>query len=169
MGSFLSRQRKRITLGNREIQLISFFEEHTGSLPRDCFYDKDAHRVTFIANSEKQTERIIGRHWENNRSFRIDVIEYSEDIKQFITNCLFPARISSIRMEKHSGKEIIHVSVSTSQDKGHAIGARSWKMNRARFLLKRHFGICDISITIQRNNRPLRTYNGDNEFSGRRS
>ncbi|MFQ5979824.1 MAG: hypothetical protein ACE5OZ_16970, partial [Candidatus Heimdallarchaeota archaeon] len=105
----MARHRKRITLGNREIQLISFFEEHTGSLPRDCFYDKDAHRVTFIANTEVQTERIIGRHWEGNRSFRIDVIEHSEDVDQFITNCLFPARISSIRMKDHSGKKIIHV------------------------------------------------------------
>ncbi|MFQ5981616.1 MAG: hypothetical protein ACE5OZ_26015, partial [Candidatus Heimdallarchaeota archaeon] len=54
-------------------------------------------------------------------------------------------------------------AVSSSRDKGHAIGARSWKINRARFLLKRHFGIHDISISIQRNKHPLRIHNGNNE------
>ncbi|MFX0113101.1 MAG: NusA-like transcription termination signal-binding factor [Candidatus Hodarchaeota archaeon] len=140
----------RIKLSDREIQLTSFFEEKTGSFPKDCLYDKETRRVTFVTNPGKQTAKFIDRSGEIIRKFRVDVIEYSERVEKFLANCLAPARIVGANMEEHFGKKIIQVFVPSPHDKGWAIGKSGWKINRARQLVRRHFRIHDIRITINR-------------------
>ncbi|MFQ5980597.1 MAG: NusA-like transcription termination signal-binding factor [Candidatus Heimdallarchaeota archaeon] len=143
----------RIKISGRNLQLLSLFERLTGTFPRDCIRNQGHNEIIFVVKGNQMGKVIgkdgitIGRLREAfNRDVR--VIQYGEKPELFGINALKPARIQKAMLEEKEGKKILRVVVSSKREKGRAVGKRGRNINRARLLLRRHFGIQDILVTI---------------------
>lgn len=143
----------RIKISGGNLQLLSLFERLTGTFPRDCICNQGLDEIVFVVKGN-QMGKVIGKggiiinrlREAFNRDVR--VIQYGSEPESFVSNALRPARIQKAMLEEKEGKKVLRVIVSSKQEKGRAVGKRGRNINRARLLLRRHFGIQDILITI---------------------
>jgi len=133
-----------------ELQLISKLEGFTGALAVDCVWDKSESRVIFVVK-RGDTGKVIGKGGTTIRRLReyfqkeIDVVEYSDNLENFVSNTLLPARTKSIEVREKSGKKVVVVTV-VPKEKGKAIGKNGRNIHRSRLLLKRHFGVSHVEL-----------------------
>jgi N utilization substance protein A len=143
----------RIKISGRNLQLLSLFERLTGTFPRDCISNQGHNEIVFVVK-DNQMGKVIGKGGITidrlreafNRDVR--VIQYGKKPESFVINALRPARIQKAMLEEKEGKKVLRVIVSSKREKGRAVGKRGRNINRARLLLRRHFGIQDILVTI---------------------
>ncbi|MBR1367972.1 transcription elongation factor NusA [Methanocalculus chunghsingensis] len=139
-----------ITLTEDCMRLISQFENLTGAGARDCVIDDRYDRVIFIINpgemglaigkkgaSIKKASEVLDR--------RVEVVEYSDDLVQFIRNCLLPAQVTSVTIEGEEDEQVAHVEVN-EEDRGLAIGKEGKNILKAKYLVRRQFDIADIEL-----------------------
>ena len=138
----------RITL--EELRYISVFQELTGVTVYRCLVDEEFNRLIFLVG-KGEAGRAIGRNGSKVRALKeilgrdIEVVEYSEDLKEMVKN-LFPGvRIRSIQISKRGGGVMVRLSVE-EEDKGVAIGRNGKNVKRARLVLSRLFGVERVVI-----------------------
>ncbi len=100
---------------------------------------------------------------------RLDVIKYSEDIKQFIVSALSPAEISGIKIIEQKEDELIQVTVIVEKDQFlPAIGKKGMNIKLAAILTKSKIDVKTIEEAteegiewerIVRERRPSQNYN----------
>lgn len=134
-----------------EMRYIAFFEGLTGARVCDCVIDESGNFVTFVVKKGDIGLAIGKKGYKIRRAKQmmgksIEVIEYSDDLIEFLKNTFAPARVKSINITEREGKRIAEVSVEV-QDKGVAVGRRGKKIQNAKKLAKRHYDIHDISLT----------------------
>lgn len=137
-----------IKLGLDELRYISLFESVARASVKDCLIDGD--RVTMVVktgdmglaigrngDTVKKAEKLLGRH--------VEVIEYSDNVNEFIKNVLSPIVPKRIAVSKRSDKRIAYVEVPT-KDKGLVIGRNGKNIEKVKMLLHRHHDINDVVI-----------------------
>lgn len=94
---------------------------------------------------------MIGRGGTTIRRLRdhfqkqIDVIEYSDQIKEYAANTLTPAKIDNVEILEKAGQKTVVVTVNP-KERGKAIGKNGRNLQRSRLLMKRHFGVNNVVI-----------------------
>jgi len=140
-----------VILNEESLQLMSQFEELTGAGSRDCIIDERNERLIFVINpgdmgraigkrgaSIKNASEVMGR--------RIEVVEYSSDVEQFLRNCFLPANVTSVEItEDEEGEDIALIDVS-EEDRGLAIGKSGKNIFKAKQLAERQHGIADVQL-----------------------
>ena len=140
-----------IKLAAEELGLIGLFQAVTGATARDCIIDDKNGRVIFIINkgemglaigkngiSIKNTQEKIGK--------TVEIVEYSDDPKEFIINSLCSKFIKEVRMSKKiDGSKIATVIVDQNR-KGAVVGREGKNAEKARLLARRYFQISNIHI-----------------------
>jgi len=140
-----------IKLTSDELGLISLFQNVTGATARDCIIDDKLDRVIFIINkgemglaigkngaSIKNTQKMVGKE--------VELVEYSEDPKNFIINSLNSKFVSDVRLSKKvDGSKIAVVTVDRNR-KGAIVGRNGKNAEKARLLARRYFQISNIHI-----------------------
>ncbi|MCX8175724.1 MAG: NusA-like transcription termination signal-binding factor [Candidatus Bathyarchaeota archaeon] len=141
----------KIKLTADEIKCMSLFESITGVTARDCIIDNHSNRIIFVTNP-KEAGLAIGKNGFKIKLLRratgknIEVVEYSENIQEFIKNAFLPARVKEVRVvEKLDKKRVAFVKVE-NEDKGIAIGKGGEKVEKVKKLVKRYFDIEGLSI-----------------------
>jgi N utilization substance protein A len=133
---------------------MSLFQNVTGATTRDCIIDSKMDRVIFIVNkgemglaigrngaSIKNLQRLVGRP--------VELVEHSEDPKDFIRNSLNPKYVGDVRLtEKLDGTKIAVVVVDNRR-KGAVVGKNGRNAEKARLLAKRYFQISNVHIVTQ--------------------
>jgi N utilization substance protein A len=139
-----------IKLSTESIRYIALFEGLTGATARDCIVDEENSRIIFVVKNGDMG-LAIGRNGENiNRVKRsigkqVEVIEYSEDLEEFLKNIIRPVLVRNISVSYRDDKRIAYVEV-LSKDKGLAIGRSGKNVEKAKMLAQRHHGIDDVII-----------------------
>ena len=140
-----------IKLTSDEMQYIAIFESITGATTRDCVYDEHMNRLIFLVKPG-EVGIAVGKNGAKIRQLRklfgrnIEVVEYAETPEKLIANCLFPARVLSVRITKTAdGRKIAIVTVDPAH-KGIAIGREGRNISKARILAKRYFDIDNVII-----------------------
>ncbi len=139
-----------ITLTAEELRYITLFQDITSATARDCIIDKENNRIIFITNPG-EAGKAIGRRGSNINKLKqllameIEVVEYDEDMENFIKKIFAPARVRNIRIVERNGKKTAYIQVEPS-DRGKAIGRGGRKVQVARLILKRYFDIDDVKI-----------------------
>lgn len=139
-----------IKLSTESIRYIALFEGLTGATAKDCIVDEENSRIIFVVKNGDMG-LAIGRNGENiNRVKRsigkqVEVIEYSEDLEEFLKNIIRPVLVRNISVSYRDGKRIAYVEV-LSKDKGLAIGRDGKNVEKAKMLAQRHHGIDDVII-----------------------
>jgi N utilization substance protein A len=142
----------RIRLSMDDMALIARFEQITGAAAIDVIVDDEGDRIILVVR-QKQLGKAIGKGGTNVRAASdafgkpVDVVEIAETVEEFIKNALAPARVEKIKIvEQRDGSRIAAVTVK-SEDRGVASGRDGRNVSRARILVKRHFGLENVTIT----------------------
>ncbi|MDP6641341.1 MAG: NusA-like transcription termination signal-binding factor [Nitrososphaerales archaeon] len=143
-----------IKLTSDELGLISLFQNITGATARDCVIDDKLDRVIFIINKGEmglaigkngasilKTQKMVGKE--------VELVEYSEDPKNFIINALNSKFITDIRLSKKADGSTIAVVMVDHNRKGVIVGRNGKNAEKARFLARRYFQISNIHIVTK--------------------
>ncbi|MDQ1282224.1 MAG: transcription termination/antitermination protein NusA [Euryarchaeota archaeon] len=132
------------------IRYIALFESLTGGMARDCVVDAENDRIIFVIK-KGDMGAAIGRKGSNiNRvkksvGKQIEIVEYSDDVKEFLENLFQPAAIKNVMVVNKNNKRLAYVEVA-NKDKGIAIGRDGRNILKAKMLAQRHHGVDDIII-----------------------
>ncbi|MGI0091542.1 MAG: NusA-like transcription termination signal-binding factor [Nitrososphaerales archaeon] len=142
---------EKIKLTSEELGLMSIFQNVSGATARDCVIDSKVDRMIFVV-SKGEMGLAIGKSGETIKKVQkvigkqIELVEWSDDAKQFIMNSLNPQYITEIRMsEKADGSKSATVVVDEKK-KGAILGKGGRNAEKARLLAKRYFSIETIHI-----------------------
>ncbi|OYT52789.1 transcription elongation factor NusA [Candidatus Bathyarchaeota archaeon ex4484_135] len=131
--------------------LIALFETMTGAVVEDCVVDDKNDRIIFVVK-KGHMGLAIGKKGRKVKLLeklmrkKLEVVEYSEDVREFLANALKPVRIQGIRLtERPDGRKIAVVSVDP-KDKARAIGKNGRNAEKLRLLARRYFGIDNVMI-----------------------
>lgn len=141
----------KIKLTSEELGLMSLFQNISGATARDCVIDSKVERVIFVVN-RGEMGLAIGKSGETIKRVQkaigkqVELVEWSDDAKQFVMNSLNPQYINEIRLsEKPDGSKIMTVVVSEKK-KGAVLGKGGRNAEKARMLARRYFSIETIHI-----------------------
>ncbi|MGZ7129988.1 MAG: NusA-like transcription termination signal-binding factor [Halobacteriota archaeon] len=139
-----------VKLTTEGIRYIALFESLTQAVARDCYIDDENDRVIFVVkkgdmglaigkngNNINRVKRSIGKH--------IEIVEFSDDVEEFIANALQPVSVKKIQVVTKESKKLAYVEV-TSKDRGIAIGKNGRNIHKAKVLAQRHFRLEDVII-----------------------
>jgi N utilization substance protein A len=139
-----------VKLTTEGIRYIALFESLTQAVARDCYIDDENDRVIFVVkngdmglaigkngNNINRVKRSIGKH--------IEIVEFSEDVDEFIANALQPVSVKKVHVVTKESKKLAYVEV-TSKDRGIAIGKNGRNIQKAKVLAQRHYGLDDVII-----------------------
>jgi len=140
-----------VRLTAKEMGLIALFETMTGAVVEDCVVDDKNDRIIFVVK-KGHMGLAIGKKGRKVKLLeklmrkKLEVVEYSEDVREFLANALKPVRIQGIRLtERPDGRKIAVVSVDP-KDKARAIGKNGRNAEKLRLLARRYFGIDNVMI-----------------------
>ncbi|NMG83514.1 MAG: NusA-like transcription termination signal-binding factor [Methanosarcinales archaeon] len=139
-----------VKLDTDGMRYIVLFERITGASPIDCMIDDELNKVTFVVKSEDMGAAIGkgGDHVNRVKSIinkQIEIIEYSDDVREFIENVIQPVSIKNISIEEKKGKRIAYLNVSAGE-RGFAIGKGGRNISRVKMIVSRHHDIDEVII-----------------------
>ena len=124
-----------IKLTSEELGLMSMFQNISGATARDCVIDQKLERVIFVV-SKGEMGLAIGKSGETIKKVQkvmgkqVELVEWSDDPKQFIMNSLNPQLITEIRMsERPDGAKTATVVV---EEKGRDPGKGRKKRGKGK-------------------------------------
>ena len=145
-----------IVLNEQSLQLMKQFEDITGAGSRDCIIDERSDRLIFVINPGDMG-RAIGKQGASIKKAsedlgkKIEVVEFSQDAKQFIKNCFLPARVKSVEItENEEGESVANVDIE-EEDRGIAIGKGGKNIFKANKLAERQHDIVSVQILTDEN------------------
>ena len=124
------------------MQYISIFESLTAAKVKDCIVNE---QILFIVN-ENDMGKAIGKHGsnvkriENMMKKKIRLVEFNDNIAQFVQNLIYPIKAKEIKEENG----IVSIYCDDVKSKGMLIGRDRHNINFVNDVVKRHFGINEI-------------------------
>ncbi len=129
----------------RLLNLISFFERATHAEVKDCIENDE--RLIFIV-MPLNLRKALGKDGNNIRRLnqemhkKIKVVEYSDNIKEFIRSLIMPLKVDDITQE---GK-VITLKSNDRRTKGLLIGRNAHNLRQYEDIVKRYFDIDEIKV-----------------------
>lgn len=126
------------------MKLITLFESMTGAKVKDCIANE---KLIFVIE-ENEMGKAIGRNganikkMENMLKKKIRLVEFSNDVLQFVKNAIYPAEAAGIRNEN----SVITIQGKDTSSKAMLIGRERQNLNHLNGLVKRYFGIKEIRV-----------------------
>jgi len=126
------------------MQYISIFESLTAAKVKDCIVNE---QMLFIVN-ENDMGKAIGKHGsnvkriENMMKKKIRLVEFNDNIAQFVQNLIYPIKAKEIKEENG----IVSIYCDDVKSKGMLIGRDRHNINFVNDVVKRHFGINEIKV-----------------------
>ena len=141
-----------IKISSEAFSLMVLFQKTTGAMARDCIIDNRLSRIIFVVN-KGEMGLAIGKNGQSIKDIQksigktIELVEYSEDPKEFIINALNSKFIDDVKIDEHSnGKTTATVKVVANKT-GAIVGREGRNAEKARLIAKRYFEINKLKIT----------------------
>ena len=132
------------SIGFKERRYIEELRILTKSTALDCIIDDRFDRVIYIVK-QGDMGLAIGKKGENIKRLqnvlgkRVEMVEYSEDRDEFVTNIFKPAEVDRVEQESTTGQ--LNIYVKRKSDLGIAIGKGGCNIEKARLLTRRFFNL----------------------------
>ncbi len=129
-----------ITYNAELIKTMSFFENATHAKLKDCFLDAGAECITFVV-LPGEIGKAIGKggsnvhRLENAFKKKIKIVEYADDLLQFIRNMIMPLKVAHIEQ----AEDIVVLSDQDTKTKGLLIGRNAQNLRALEKTVKRYF------------------------------
>ena len=140
-----------LKLNTENIRYINIFEDITGTKVKDCIVDNEMNKIIIVVEQGK-IGRAIGKGGSNIKKIKrllnknIEIIEYSSDIMEFVTNIMGNICVKNVRILEKNGKKCVYIEVP-QKEKGIAIGKRGQRIKKVKMLLRRNQNIDDVVIS----------------------
>ena len=138
-----------IRLDNRTLLSISLFERVTRVPIKDCVEMED--KIIFMVDTGRITQA-VGKNGEHVSKLRkqigktIQIIEYSDDPKQFVRSVFHPYEVESVEIETRGDQ--VHATVKVNPAlKAKAIGRQGRNLKIFREIINRHHNIQSVSVS----------------------
>ncbi|MDK2789809.1 MAG: transcription termination/antitermination protein NusA [Methanothermococcus sp.] len=138
----------KVKLNTDDIMKISFFEKMTGAHVMDSISDDE--KIVFVVK-EGDIGAAIGKGGENVRNAmekfgkKIDLIEYSDDLKQFVRNIFAPAKLEDVWIKKFGDDLVVYIRIHPKLRKS-MIGDKGKNIDRAVSIASRLAGVKNIKV-----------------------
>jgi transcription termination/antitermination protein NusA len=140
-----------IKLSSDQLGLISIFQNMSGATVRDCIVDDKGGRLIFII-SKGQMGLAIGKKGATIENIErvvkkpVEVVEWSDDPAEMISNALDPRFVSEVRIsDRLDGTKGASVVVDPRK-KGAILGRGGRNAEKARLIAKKYFDIGNLQI-----------------------
>ncbi len=126
------------------LKYITLFESLTGAKVKDCVIDSN---ILFIIE-KGDMGLAIGKHGkninlvENTLKKQIRIVEYDEDVGQFIKNYSYPLR--DLEVEKQD--KLIKIKGKDTKTRAMLIGRDKVNLKKMMTIVNRFFDVDDISV-----------------------
>ena len=126
------------------MKLITLFESMTGAKVKDCIVNE---KLIFIVE-ENEMGRAIGRNgvnikrMENALKKKIKLVEFTNDVLQFVKNMVQPIEIADIREEDG----IVMMYGKDTGTKAMLIGRERKNLIHLNDIVKRYFDVKEIKV-----------------------
>ena len=126
------------------MKLITLFESMSGAKVKDCIADDN---IIFIIE-ENEMGKAIGKKGANIKRAedllkrKIKLVEFSQDILQFVKNMIYPIEVNDIRQEDG----VITIHGKDSNSKARIIGRERHNINNVTKIAKRYFDVKEIKV-----------------------
>lgn len=142
------------TISFKERRYIEELRILTRATALDCVIDERFERVIYVIK-QGDMGLAIGKKGDNIRRLqnvlgkKVEMVEYSEDLRQFVSNMFKPADVTGIENTETEGT--VKIVVRQKSDLGIAIGKGGITIEKARILLRRYHGleIGDIVVEVK--------------------
>lgn len=130
------------------MQLMTMFEQMTGSKLRDCFNVDD---LQVFVVEKGQIGRAVGRAGANVKKLaaalksKIKIIEHSDDLAQFVANTVHP--IKPARVEVDSENKIATIVPPDLLSRGLLIGRQAIKLRETEKIVQRFFDLTELKVS----------------------
>lgn len=127
------------------MQLMSAFSKITNAHVKDCIVDDQ--QVVFIVGAG-EVGKAVGSKGANIKKMeqaskrRVKVVEYSDQLCQFVANLCLPAKIQSVDQE---GKIVI-VTTADLPSRGLIIGKNASTLRKYESITQRYFDVDEIKV-----------------------
>lgn len=134
----------KVKFDSDSMKLIALFESMTGAKVKDCIVNE---KVIFIIE-ENDMGKAIGKNgihikkMERMMNKRIKLVEFSNDVVQFIKNLIYPIGISKI--ENEDGKVILFGKDTSTR--AMLIGRERQNINHLTEIVKRYFDVKEMKV-----------------------
>ena len=129
------------------IKLITLFESMSGANAKDCITYDNKDNIIFIIE-ENEMGKAIGKNGANIKRVedllkrKIKLVEFSQDILQFVKNMIYPAEVNDIKQEDG----VITIYGKDSNSKAKIIGRERRNINNLTKIAKRYFDVKEIKV-----------------------
>ncbi len=137
---------ERIKFDLATIKFIPVFENVTRCGVKDCIVGENS--ILFIVH-ENEAARAIGKNGQNAKMLekmmkkKIKIVEYSPDMKRFLSNLIYPLKVQEI--EEKEGN-IVLLKGADVQTKSMLIGRNASNLRNTESVAKRYFDIKEIKV-----------------------
>ena len=134
----------KIKYNSELMKLMTLFESMTGAKVKDCIADE---RLMFIIE-ENEMGKAIGKNganikrMENMLKKKIKLVEFSNDVLQFVKNMIYP--IEALEIKNEDGIVTIHGKDTGS--KAMLIGRERQNLIHLNDIVKRYFDVKEIKV-----------------------
>lgn len=134
----------KVKYDSDSIKLMTLFESMTGAKVKDCISNE---KMIFIVE-ENEMGKAIGKNGANIKKMesklkrKIKLIEFSNDVLQFVKNAIYPVEALGISNEEG----IITIHGKDAGSKAMLIGREHQNINNLSDIVKRYFEIKDIKV-----------------------
>lgn len=129
-----------ITYDAELLKAMSFFEKITHTQLKDCFMDTHVNMFTFVV-MPGEIGKAVGKggvnvkRLENAFKKRIKIVEYADDLLQFVRNMIMPLRVQNIEQMD----DIVIVQDQDMKTKGLLIGRNAGNLRNLETNVRRYF------------------------------
>lgn len=126
------------------MRYISLFESLTGAKVKDCIVNDT---VMFVVH-ENEMGKAIGKHGsnikrvENALKKKIKLVEFNNDVSQFVQNLISPLKAKEIKEEDM----IVTIYGNDTKTKGLLIGRDRHNINLTSDIVKRYFKVEEVKV-----------------------
>ncbi|MFH1642308.1 MAG: NusA-like transcription termination signal-binding factor [Nanoarchaeota archaeon] len=127
------------------MKYISLFESLTNAEVKDCINLDDL--LVFVV-LETEIGKAIGKNGANVKKMinifnkQIKIIEFSDEVTQFVKNCLFPLQVNEVSQQDN----VVIITGADTKTKGQIIGRDKANLISLKSIVKRYFTIDDIKV-----------------------
>ena len=126
------------------MKLMTLFESMTGAKVKDCIANE---RLMFIIE-ENEMGKAIGKNganikrMENMLKKKIKLVEFSNDVLQFVKNMIYPIEALEIKNEEN----IVTIHGKDTSSKAMLIGRERQNISHLGDIVKRYFDVKEIKV-----------------------
>jgi transcription termination/antitermination protein NusA len=139
----------RIKLDINSIKTMGLFEKVTRASLKDYF---ESEGIKYFVVNPGEIGKAIGKNGANIKRLeqmiksKIKIVEYNNDLVEFVQNMLYPMKLANAEEKEEEGKKILLLEAADSRTRGMIIGRNASSLRALEESVRRYFKLDEIKV-----------------------